>query len=330
MSFLQVTDIYKRIDTNNVLNGISFSQTPFQNIAIAGETGSGKSTLLKAIGGLLQPDKGEIYFEGVRVKGPAEKLIPGHPGIAYLSQHYELLNNYRVEELLSYANELPNEDANALYKICEINHLLERRTDKLSGGEKQRIAMARLLISSPSLLLLDEPFSNLDLIHKNTLKNVIRYIGERLKISCIICSHDPLDTLSWADEIIVLQKGKIVQQGKPEEIYRHPVNEYVAELFGSYNLIPASDAGVFEKFVLAGSNLLIRPESFKIVSANTSDTIEGVVQKVSFIGSTYELKVEIRHALSPQTIVFVKTTDNTIKENDIIHITLSAADVWYM
>lgn len=323
MSFLQVTNIYKKIETNDVLNGISFSQQRFQNIAIAGETGSGKSTLLKAIGGLSQPDKGEIYFENIRVKGPAEKLIPGHACIAYLSQHYELLNNYRVEELLSYANVLPEKEAYELFEVCEIDHLLKRRTDKLSGGEKQRIAMARLLISSPSLLLLDEPFSNLDLIHKNTVKNVINYIGSRLKISCIICSHDPLDTLSWANEIIVLRKGKIVQQGTPQEVYRHPASEYVAALFGAYNLIQASAAEVFQKYSPDGRSLLIRPESFKIVPYNTTESIKGVVQKVDFSGSIYELKVAISG-----TDILVKTTDNTIKINDVIYLALSSEDVW--
>lgn len=325
MSFLQVTDIYKRIETSDVLNGVSFSQNKTQNIAIAGETGSGKSTLLKSIAGFSQPDQGNVYFEGSRVEGPAEKLIPGHPGIAYLSQHYELLNNYRVEELLSWANELPEEEADKLFEICEIRHLLKRRTDKLSGGEKQRIAMARLLISSPRLLLLDEPFSNLDLIHKNTLKKVIKDIQEHLGTSCIICSHDPFDTLSWADEIIVLKNGKIAQHGTPQEIYKHPINEYVAGLFGSYNLIPADNAGIFGKFILAGSNLLIRPESFKIVSAESNDAIKGVVKKINFEGSLHELSVDI-----PGTSVSVKTIDNHYKEGDIVYLTLSAGDVWYM
>ena len=117
-----------------------------------------------------------------------------------------------MEELLEYANKLPATEAASLYKLCRIDHLLKRKNDQLSGGEKQRIALARLLVGSPKLLLLDEPFSNLDLIHKNILKSVIEDIGERMKLTCMLTSHDPMDTLSWADEIIVRKDGQIIQQ----------------------------------------------------------------------------------------------------------------------
>src|SRR6201991_2798823 len=162
------------------LNGrISFTQEKGRKLAIAGETGSGKSTLLKMIAGLAEVRTGEVRFGGTRVLGPLERLIPGQPGIAYLSQHFELWNNYRVEEVLSYANDLSVEEASALYEIVRIDHLLSRRTDQLSCGERQRIALSRLLVKPPRLLLLDEPFSNLDRTHKVILKEVIRDIGER-------------------------------------------------------------------------------------------------------------------------------------------------------
>src|SRR5580692_2230502 len=148
------------------LSGISFVQQKGQKLALAGATGSGKSTLLKMIAGLLQPDEGEIWLDGQRVRGPLETLVPGHPGVAYLSQHFELWNNYRVGEILSYANDLSDEEAGTLYEMCRIDRLLGRRTDQLSGGERQRIALARLLVKPPRLLLLDEPYSNLDRIHK--------------------------------------------------------------------------------------------------------------------------------------------------------------------
>ncbi|HEY0610611.1 MAG TPA: ATP-binding cassette domain-containing protein, partial [Chitinophaga sp.] len=163
MSLLNVSAISKQQDGAFILKDISFEQRRFQHIAIAGETGSGKSTLLKVIGGLAQPDSGQVTFEGGRVKGPNEVLIPGHPGVAYLSQYFELRHNYWVEEILSYANKLTDEEAQNIYEICQIDHLFRRRTDQLSGGEKQRIALARLLTTSPRLLLLDEPFSNLDM-----------------------------------------------------------------------------------------------------------------------------------------------------------------------
>lgn len=245
-------------------------------VAVAGETGSGKTTLLKTIAGLRQAEEGTILFQGQRVLGPLEKLIPGHPGIAYLSQQFELPQHLRIEQVLEYANELPEEDAQALFRVCQIDHLMKRKTHQLSGGERQRIALAKLLIASPRLLLLDEPFSNLDMIHKEVLKTVIRDIGQRLDITCMLVSHDPLDTLSWADEILVLRNGKVVQQGTPLRVYQAPVDEYVAGLFGKYNLIDGR---------------IVRPEQVGVLSVERPGAMKGRIETVSFWGSFFEATV---------------------------------------
>ncbi|HVU98352.1 MAG TPA: ATP-binding cassette domain-containing protein [Puia sp.] len=218
------------------LENIEFTLQKNQRLAIAGETGSGKSTLLKIIAGLAAPKKGHIHFENVKVLLPQERLIPGQPGIAYLSQHFELWHNYRVAEILDYTNDLEPADAQNLYHLCHIDHLLGRRTDQLSGGERQRIALARLLVRPPRLLLLDEPFSNLDMIHKRTLKAVLRNVTAKFDITTILVSHDPYDTLTWAEKLIVLKDSRIVQQGPPREVYEMPTNEYVAGLLGDYAL----------------------------------------------------------------------------------------------
>ncbi|WP_162054384.1 ABC transporter ATP-binding protein [Pontibacter pamirensis] len=328
MNFLEVSGISIQEKGDFTLQDISFSQEEFQKIAIAGETGAGKSTLLKIIAGLVQPNAGEVFFENEKVIGPMDKLVPGHPGISYLSQHFELPKSLRVEQVLKYANTLPEEEADTLYGICRINHLLSRRTDHLSGGEKQRIALAKLLISSPKLLLLDEPYSNLDVVHKNILKSVIREIGERLEITCILTSHDPLDTLSWADEILVMKNGQMLQRGTPEQIYRKPINEYVAALFGSYNLIPPTQAEAFSKLLGIkpnGKQILIRPESFRIGSEGNSDLI-GKVNKITFYGSYYDIEI----LFSGDTTVTVKTAEANVAEGDTVHLSLSADSFWYI
>lgn len=327
MNLLSVSGISKQEGDNLILKGISFKQRKFWKIAITGESGSGKSTLLKIIAGLGQADAGEVLFEGQKVKGVLEKLMPGHPGIAYLSQHSELRHNYRVEEVLSYANTLSDEEAATLFEVCRIDHLLKRRTDQVSGGERQRIAMARLLISSPRLLLLDEPFSNLDLIHKNTLKTVISEIGEKLKITCLLVSHDPLDTLSWADEIIVMKDGQIVQKGTPRDIYRQPVNEYAAGLFGKYNLISAAGAKDFSGLPGIkpnGKRMFIRPESFKIVT-KAGKGLKGTVSRVSYLGSACDLEV-----LLPQNVITVKTDACNIVKGETVYVSLSPDDIWHL
>ncbi|HEY3404853.1 MAG TPA: ABC transporter ATP-binding protein [Ohtaekwangia sp.] len=326
MTFLKVSGVRKQVDQNFTLRDIKLSQNKLQKIAVAGETGSGKSTLLKTIAGMSQPDKGEVQFENKPVYDKVEKLIGGHPGIAYLSQHFELPKFLRVEQVLSYANTLPQQDATRLYKICQIDHLLSRKTDQLSGGEKQRIAMARLLISSPRLLLLDEPFSHLDLVHKNTLKAVIDDLGAKLKITCVLVSHDPDDTLAWADKIIVLKDGKIVQQGSPEKLYREPANEYAAGLFGKYNLINTKKAPVAYK-KLAGKPgrkaILVRPEYLQVTSKGRN-TLAGKVTHISFFGSHREAVVEL-----PEMSLTVRT-NRAVKTGDAVHISCSKKDLHFV
>jgi ABC-type sugar transport system ATPase subunit len=300
MDLLQVSGVMKQQQGVAVLKETSFTQQKFQKIAIAGETGSGKSTLMKIIGGLIQADGGTVLFENVRVKGPEEVLLPGHPGIAYLSQHFELRNHYRVEELLSYSNKLSDEEAENIYKVCRITHLMKRKNDQLSGGEKQRIALAKLLITSPRLLLLDEPFSNLDMIHKNILKSVISDLGEKLEVTCMLISHDAPDILSWADEVIVMKDGEIIQQGTPEVIYHQPVNEYTAALFGRYNVVKGQ---------------IIRPEKIKIQEGK--HTHKGVINNMLFFGSYYELEIKLS-----DDIIKVNTTDDRFKKGDTVHVAL--------
>jgi ABC-type sugar transport system ATPase subunit len=325
MNLLQVTGICLQEEENLVLKDISFTQQELQNLVIAGETGSGKSTLLQIIAGLIQADTGMVLFDNKRVRGPAEELVPGHPGIAYLSQQFELPQFLRVEQVLRYANKLGPAEAQALFGVCHIDHLLNRKTNQLSGGERQRIALARLLLSRPRLLLLDEPFSNLDMAHKQILKAVVRDIGERLEISCILVSHDPLDTLSWADEILVLQAGQILQKGNPEQIYRQPVNEYVAGLFGSYNLVSRATAQALAPLpgtLQRGKKIMIRPENLQLTTAGQQGLM-GKVNQVTFFGSYYEIEVALA-----DTILRVKTGTCQLKPGDAIYLAVGPEGMW--
>jgi ABC-type glutathione transport system ATPase component len=289
MALLTVQNLYSDLLLGNFdLNNINFTQNQFEKIAIVGETGCGKSTLLKTIAGLIQPQSGTIIFNGKKVLGPDWQLIPGEKNMAYLSQHYELRNNYRMEELLQYNNEMNDKEAKKLFEVCGISHLMKRNSYQLSGGEKQRIALARLLINKPTLLLLDEPFSNLDFAHRVILKNVLQDVSDTYKISTIITSHEPTDTLPWADKIIVLNKGKIIQEATPEKIFNNPTNQYVAALFGSYNLIEDKLANILK--VKSG---IYRPHIFQITSTQTN--LIAVVQKTTFQGNYFEILVLINN-----------------------------------
>lgn len=327
MDFLSVKGIGKHKEKGFVLKDISFTQKRFQKIAIAGETGSGKSTLLKILAGLVRPDEGEVFFGGEKVLSPDEQLMPGHKSIAYLSQHFELRNNYRVHELLSMPAKLPEEETTTIYEVCRIQHLLQRKTNELSGGEKQRIATALLLSGSPRLLLLDEPFSNLDMMHKNRMKEVISDIGKSLQISSILISHDPLDTLSWADEILVMKDGQIRQQGTPEQVYRQPVDEYTAALFGRYNLLSPARASAFNipaNDNPPGKSLLVRPEGFTL-SIYKNEGVKAMVHATRFFGSYYETEV-----FTGEDFITVKTAMTGFASGQVVNVSLLPDAIWYV
>jgi ABC-type sulfate/molybdate transport systems ATPase subunit len=287
MSFLEVRHVTKRNGETTILKDINFDLRRSERLAVAGETGSGKSTLLKIIAGLGQADEGEVIFEGERVAGANEKLVPGHPRIAYLSQHFELPRFLRVEQVLSYSNSLGDKEAGQLYEVCQIDHLQGRKTDQLSGGERQRIALARNLISNPGLLLLDEPFSNLDVIHRNTLKEVLASLSDELEITIILVSHDADDSLPWADTVMVMKDGVIVQKGSPRDIYADPVDEYVAGLFGRYNTLGEE---ISKTLGLESSSKILRPEKFFLSREGTGIPVS--VKSVKFFGAFFEAEVE--------------------------------------
>ncbi len=300
MDFLRVRQLSKANERGFSIEGVTFAQEPCQNIAIAGETGSGKTTLLRMIAGLAQPDSGTIHFKNEPVIGPADKLIPGHKGIVYLSQQFELPNFLRVEQVLEYANEWNEKDAANLFEICRIEHLFKRRTDQLSGGEKQRIAIARLLIMAPELFLLDEPFSNTDPANKQILKTIIADISSELKMSFIMVSHEPNDTLSWADEILVMQHGKLVERGNPVNLYTTPQLEYSAGLFGRYNHLPNWLPGVANQ---PGAVAIIRPEQV-LVSADQT-RLKGTLIRVAYFGHYFEADILVKSDSGNDTSLIV-------------------------
>ncbi len=293
---IEVKNLQLTLAANTAVDGISHVFQLHKNIGIVGETGSGKSSLLRLMAGLEQADNGTVIFNNERVLGANEKLIPGHPKIAYLSQHYELKNNYRIEEILSYNNLIEDEAAVSIYKICEIDHLYKRWSDELSGGEKQRVALASLLTKKPEVLLLDEPFSNLDVIHKRKLLSLLRNIQAVTGVSLITVSHDVQDILSWSDEIIIMQKGKIVQNGTPDFIYHQPANEYCAALLGYYQLLSFKNQSFLDLSQISISDedksLFIRPSYFTITDNNTN-TLKGIIKNIEFFGNYFLVEVMV-------------------------------------
>jgi len=292
MELLEVLNVSFEERGVSVIQPLSFGQRMGQKLALVGESGAGKSTLLQLIMGMVQLSGGEIRVAGSRVRGPEEALVPGPLGAAYLSQKSDLPKFLRVEQVLGYASKRPTTEAHSLYKLCRIDHLLARRTDQLSGGEQQRVALARLLLGQPRLLLLDEPFSNLDRVHKRQLQAILEEVGARLGITCLLVSHEATDVLGWADELLVLQRGRLVQRGTPEVLYKEPVDEYTAALLGDYNLVRDSDRHALVPGLVGPGALLIRPEQVRLGPAAVGGLL-GTVRAVRFLGSYCELEVQL-------------------------------------
>lgn len=293
--FLEVSNIGRSENGRTILQDVSFSLLRGQRLAISGATGSGKTTLLKILAGLVEPSTGIVLLEGERVKGPAERLLPGHPRIAYHSQHFELRNHYRVSELLDMAKKVHDAEANAIIGVCRISHLLSRWSNELSGGERQRIVLALALLKSPQLLLLDEPYSNLDPLHKNGLKAVVHDLRQTLDLSIILVSHEPADVLSWADEVLVLKAGEVVQHGSPQTIYAAPSEDYVAGLFGKFTRLSyllAKALSLHSEIRMEDVGRLVRPEEFALVSS--TEGVEAIVEEASFLGNGYELRLRVQ------------------------------------
>lgn len=313
MALLQVNDLQKRVNDKYAVKDVSFTVGEHEKLAIAGETGSGKTTLLKMIAGLIQPDSGSIYFQNTKIPGPEEQMMPGHPKIGFLSQHFELRNNYRVEEIIEYSNKISDQEALEIFRICGVAHLLNRYSNALSGGEKQRIALARLLITSPQLLLLDEPFSNLDEINKKTIYNVLNDISSELKITTILVSHDPAEILSWANKVIVMKEGGIVQEGYPDQIYFEPGSEYVAGLMGEFNLLTPELQKIFG---LDRQTKFLRPQQIKLWKDRINSP-SGIIEQIRFHGSYYSITI---HLSGSQLIVY--TPENQFKAGDNINLSV--------
>jgi len=216
--------------------------------AIIGASGSGKTTLLSLLYGLQSLDTGEVHFKDERVWGPEEKLIPGHDAMKMVTQAEDDLNLFaKVRDNVSVL--LPNTDIQAkiekteqVLKQLNMMHLGDKRVADLSGGEKQRVAIARALVTQPEVLLLDEPFNQVDTSFRDGLQDDIRQIVKDTGLTVIMVSHDPAEVLSMADTLIVLKDGEIIESGHPKKVYNDPQYLYTARLLNNCNVLNSYQA----------------------------------------------------------------------------------------
>ena len=262
----------------NTLNSITFTIEQGMNLAIIGESGCGKSTLLKLIYGLLDVNEGEIHWNNELVTGPKFNLVPGMENMKYLAQDFDLMPFITVAEnvgsfLSNFFPEEKKKRVDTLLKVVEMEEFANIKAKYLSGGQMQRVALAKVLAKEPELLLLDEPFSHIDNFRKNSLRrNIFSYLKEK-NITCIIATHDVNDSLSFTDEILVMKDGKLVVKDKMLAVYNEKPNKYVASLFDDVSEIEVN-----------GEKKLFYPHELEIVERSE---IEVEVIKSYFKGNCF-------------------------------------------
>ena len=237
---LQVNQLSFSYQSEKTLNSIQFNLERGKHLAIIGESGCGKSTLLKLIYGLHDVDEGSIYWEDTEVLGPKYNLIPGMDFMKYLAQDFDLMPFITVAEnvgkfLSNIYPEKKQARINELLEVVEMIDFANVKAKYLSGGQMQRVALARVLALEPDVLLLDEPFSHIDNFRKNSLRRkIFSYLKDK-GITTIIATHDSTDVLSFADEVLVMQQGIVVAHERPKDIFEQPKNKYIASLFDDVN-----------------------------------------------------------------------------------------------
>ena len=282
-------------------------------LALLGSSGSGKSMTLKCIAGIVKPDKGRIVVDGVTLFDSDKKinLSPQERHVGLLFQNYALFPNMTVEQnlytVLKNCNGQKNtkERLDLLLESFYLTGLEKHYPGQLSGGQQQRVALARALVAQPSLLLLDEPLSNLDAKLRESMRFEISGIQKKLGITVIYVTHDQSEAMTMSDRIVVMSMGKVQQIGRPYDIYTHPVNQMVADFIGLVNFIPAEAKGdrVFIKGHeslsfpntknLSGEAILaVRPENIKM--SKSGGMVEGVMHHRFYMGDSVDYRVKVK------------------------------------
>ncbi len=296
---LQVNSISFSYLKELTISNLSLSLKKGENLAIIGESGCGKSTLLKLIYGLHDLNEGRIFWNETEILGPKFNLIPGMDFMKYLAQDFDLMPFITVAENIGkyLSNLYPDkkwERVSELLEIVEMNEFANIKAKNLSGGQMQRVAIARVLALEPEVLLLDEPFSHIDNFRKNSLRRrLFSYLKEK-EITCIVATHDSTDVLSFADEVVVMQKGEVIEKGIPRLIYENPNNGYVASLFGDVN-----------KIIIDGKMQFNYPHQFHVVSKSN---LRVSVIKSYFRGSHYLVEAQYENG----TLFFESVKDYAI------------------
>lgn len=306
-AIVSLKDIFVRFDGEVILNHINLDIHEKEFLTILGPSGCGKTTTLRIIGGFVEPESGDVIFDGKRINGTP----PNKRNVNTVFQRYSLFPHLNVFENVAFGlrlKKLPKneikEKVTRMLATVDLKGYEKRNISKLSGGQQQRVAIARALVCDPDIILLDEPLGALDLKLRKCMQLELKEIQQKTEKTFIYVTHDQEEALTMSDRVVVMNNGVIEQIGTPEDIYNEPVNAFVADFIGEANILNGimiddcriNILGKELKCVDKGFgrntpvDVVIRPEDIEITDENNGQLV-GVVEKLTFKGVHYEISV---------------------------------------
>lgn len=338
-NIVELKDVCVSFDGEQVLSGLSLAIKDKEFITLLGPSGCGKTTTLRLIAGFLEPDSGDIFFDGKNINGvPAYKRQ-----VNTIFQRYALFPHLNVYENVAFGLRVKKwkekeirEKVSEMLSLVNLSGFEKRHIDTLSGGQQQRVAIARAIANHPKVLLLDEPLAALDLKLRKDMQKELRRIQRQLGITFIFVTHDQEEALTMSDRVVVMDNGRIQQVGTPQDIYNEPLNAFVADFIGESNIVDGImlrdryvefsgqrfdclDGGFAENEAV---DVVVRPEDVDIV-APEKGMLTGTVTSVAFLGVHYEIIVDIggfKWMIQTTDAVNVSDRVGLFIEPDAIHI----------
>ncbi|RBM06282.1 ABC transporter ATP-binding protein [Streptomyces sp. PT12] len=296
---LSISDVHVTLGHNHVLKGVSLDVRPGEFVTLLGASGSGKSTLLNVVAGLQAVDSGHVAFDGVDVGGrPPQKR-----NVGVVFQSYALFPHMTVGENVSFpllAARRPAKERRAvateMLALVQLPGMADRAPATLSGGQRQRVALARALAARPGILLLDEPMAALDKQLREQMQVELTRIQRKVGITTVSVTHDQTEALTMSDRVAIMRDGTLVQVDSPEDLYRHPVDAYVAGFLGEANLLPTSGGRILDDPLGAEADgtAVLRPEDLELVPGDEPCPawhVEGTIHLLSFQGTRFRLEL---------------------------------------
>ncbi len=315
---LEVNKLTKSFDKGKsyALKDVNFHIDRGHICAVVGESGSGKTTLIRLIAGLENPDNGEIFLNNNLVSSLKKVVQPEKRNIGMVFQEYALFPHLNVIENVLYGlkkNKDKKERALEVIQLVGLTDFEKRYPHELSGGQQQRVALARALAPNPSLLILDEPFSNLDAMMRHQLRNEVFNIIKKTGVTAIFVTHDTQDALAVADEILILQEGQLIQKDEASKLYNKPQSIYVASLFGNTVQLNKGLKKAFRCPLKEDCCHAIRNENIAINASDCEYVTEAKILKRTFLGTHWQLLLKLENGENLSVVTNETVLGDTLK-----------------